>query len=204
MTLEGWSRVALKDTSPSDRWLHPSLRPPWSTVSDHLENSGRRALKLANRSQNQPIEGEERMAQLQSLARECISFSDQVEGLKTKKSRISSLPEAQLHAPDSVWERLSTCSETGDLSSSMGLLLLGRWSEHTLWDCWSHVLKLRYKQTSVWCICFTFIDRSSLPRVTLAFTGGNPSPLVSWSSTVALIEFYKHQHTRLSTVLTKS
>ncbi len=43
--------------------------------------------------------------------------------------------------------------------------------------------------TGVW---LTFMERSSLPRVTFAFTGGNPSVLFSWSSTVALIEFYKH------------
>lgn len=36
---------------------------------------------------------------------------------------------------------------------------------------------------------FTFTERSSLPRVTLALTGGRPSSVFSWCSTVALIEF---------------
>lgn len=52
----------------------------------------------------------------------------------------------------------------------------------------------RGKRRAAWRLRLTFMDRSSLPRVTLAFTGGKPSLLVSWSSTVALIEFCQHQH----------
>lgn len=41
---DGWSgSVALKAILPSDRWLHPCRHPPWSRVSDRLENIGRRA-----------------------------------------------------------------------------------------------------------------------------------------------------------------
>lgn len=48
------------------------------------------------------------------------------------------------------------------------------------------------------CVKFTFIERSSLPRVTFVFTGGNPSLLFSWSSTVALMEFCKHPKSLLT------